>query len=173
MIWPRKLLPSPVPRTDEHVSIWSVAARDARTALGVARALWLVALATIVYNASEGWAAGAGAVLATRSADFVLGVLEEFAAVAVALAVVAVLAARALNLTGDLLMSLYQAIVNRWVIPVIEEHRAQGRAEGLDKGRAEGLDQGRAETQAQWQAWNARRLAAERTGTRFTEAPPA
>ncbi len=67
---------------------------------------------------------------------------------------------RAVNKTGELLMSLYQFVVNRYVIPVIEEHKAEGR------------NQGRAEERAEWQAWNERRLAAEREGREFTEPTP-
>ena len=63
---------------------------------------------------------------------------------------------RAVNKTGELLMSLYQFVVNRYVIPVIEEHKAEGRAEN----------------QAEWQAWNERRLAAEREAREFTEPTP-
>ena len=54
-------------------------------------------------------------------------------------------------------MTLYQAMVNRLVTPVIQAHEArgrevgraegkvEGRAEGLVKGRAEGLAEGRVE----------------------------
>ena len=73
-------------------------------------------------------------------------------------------------------MSLYQVVVNRFVIPVIEAHKAegheQGRAEGHEQGRAEGHKQGRAEVRAEWRAWNERRLAAEREGREFTEPTP-
>ena len=61
-------------------------------------------------------------------------------------------------------MSLYQFVVNRYVIPVIEAHKAEGRVEGRDQGRAE--------ERAEWQAWNERRLAAEREGQEFTEPTP-
>ena len=71
---------------------------------------------------------------------------------------------RAVNKTGELLMSLYQFVVNRYVIPVIEGHKAEGRAEGRDQGRAE--------ERAEWQAWNERRLAAKREGREFTERTP-
>ena len=46
-------------------------------------------------------------------------------------------------------MSLYQAVVNRFVIPVIEARRAEERAE--------------------WQAWNRRRIEAEAQGEPFSE----
>ena len=59
-------------------------------------------------------------------------------------------------------------MVNRFVIPVIEEHKARGREEGL----AEGIEAGRYEVMAEWAAWNQRRLAAERTGQAFDEPPP-
>ena len=35
-------------------------------------------------------------------------------------------------------MTLYQAMVNRWVIPVIERHKSEGRAEGLEQGMRQG-----------------------------------
>ncbi len=73
-------------------------------------------------------------------------------------------------------MSLYQFVVNRYVIPVIEAHKAegreQGRAEGCQQGREQGREQGRAESRAEWRAWNERRLAAEREGREFAEPPP-
>ncbi len=67
---------------------------------------------------------------------------------------------RPLNLAGELLMSLYQAMVNRLVIPVIEARRAEGRAEG------------RAQSNAEWRAWNRRRMDAEAQGQPFNEPPP-
>ena len=61
-------------------------------------------------------------------------------------------------------MSLYQFVVNRYVIPVIEAHKAEGREEGREQGLAE--------ARSEWQAWNERRLAAERAGREFTEPTP-
>lgn len=51
---------------------------------------------------------------------------------------------------------MYQAMVNRLVIPVIEAHKAKGREEVMEE----------------WRAWNKRRLAAEREGRQFDESPP-
>ena len=69
-------------------------------------------------------------------------------------------------------MSLYQAMVNRFVIPVIEKHRDEGRVEGRAEGRVEGRVKGRAETNAEWGAWNRRRIDAEARGLPFDEPPP-
>ena len=73
-------------------------------------------------------------------------------------------------------MSLYRMIVNRFVIPVIEAHKAEGRAEGLEQGLERGLElgleRGIEQTRAEWQAWNERRLSAEREGREFGEPPP-
>ena len=49
-----------------------------------------------------------------------------------------------------------------------QEALAEGRAQGRDEGRAEG----RALTQAHWQAWNSRRLEAEKNSLPFNEPPP-
>lgn len=69
-------------------------------------------------------------------------------------------------------MSLYQAMVNRFVTPVIEAHRAEGRAEGLVEGLVEGRAEGLAESDAAWRAWNQRRLDADAQGQPFNEPPP-
>ena len=65
-------------------------------------------------------------------------------------------------------MSLYQAMVNRFVIPVIEARRDEGRIEG----RIEGRVAGRAASNAEWRAWNQRRMDAEARGRPFNEPPP-
>ena len=39
-------------------------------------------------------------------------------------------------------MTLYQAMVNRYVIPVIERHKSEGREEGLAEGLERGMRQG-------------------------------
>ena len=63
-------------------------------------------------------------------------------------------------IAGELLMSLYEALVNRFVIPVIEAHKAEGHA------------QGRATERAEWQKWLKRRMDAEAQGRPFDEPPP-
>ena len=62
------------------------------------------------------------------------------------------------------LVSLYQAMVNRFVAPVIEAHEARGRAEGVEIGRAA--------ERTEWQEWNRRRMDAEARGRPFDEPPP-
>ena len=81
---------------------------------------------------------------------------------------IAGLLTRPLNLAGDILMTLYQAMVNRFVTPVIERHKAAGRVEGRVEGRAEG----QAAERSQWQDWNRRRLDAAAAGRPFHEPPP-
>ena len=173
MGWLFRILPSPTPRLDEHVSVWSVAARDAKTFFRIVGALWLAALVFAFYRKRDelSWDSGAGGLKDQAwldVGDFTFVVLAEFGTVCIAITIVAMLLTRVVNKTGELLMSLYQFVVNRYVIPVIEAHKAEGRVEG----RAEGRDQGRAEERAEWQAWNERRLAAEREGREFTEPTP-
>lgn len=72
----------------------------------------------------------------------------------------AMLLTRPVNVMGGIAMSIatsvYQAMVNRYVIPVIEKHKADGRAEEREE----------------WQAWNRRRIEAENRGRKFDEPPP-
>ena len=152
--WVRWLLPSPTPRLEDHVSIWSIQARDAGTFFRIVAALWVVALLRIGYKAMEqahiplaGW---------QDAVDFALAVLGEFGNVGIGTAMLAMLLTRPTNIMGGTAMSLYQAMVNRYVIPVIEKHKAEGRAEAHEE----------------WIAWNRRRVEAKRRGRDFHESPP-
>ena len=156
--WLGKFLPTPTPRTEDHVSIWSVKARDARTFFLIAGALWLVALARIGYNMSGQWAAAPE--YWWSAGDFALAAAGDFSDVGAGLAMVAMLLTRPVNVMGEVAMSVYQAMVNRYVLPVIEKHKAEGRVEGRAKEREE------------WQAWNRRRIDAEKRGQKFDESPP-
>ena len=160
--WVRWLLPSPTPRLEDHVSIWSIQARDAGTFFRIVAVLWLVALARISYKLMEqadvplvGW---------QIAVDFALAVLGEFGKVGSGAAMLAMLLTRPVNLMGGTAMSLYQAMVNRYVIPVIEKHKAEGRAEGVEQGRTQAHEE--------WIAWNRRRAEAKRQGRDFDESPP-
>ena len=100
-----------------------------------------------------------------RSAgDFALAVLGRFCDVGAGVAMVAMLLPRPGNFMGEIRMSMYQAMVNRYVLPVIEKHKAEGRAEGRIEGRAEEREE--------WQTWNRRRIDAEKQGRKFDESPP-
>lgn len=121
---------------EEHVSVWSIRRNDAGTFFIIVGALWLVGLARISYKAMEhsdaplaGW----------ESVDIALVVWGEIGTVAVGAAAMAVLLTRPVNMLGGAAMTLYQAMVNRYVIPLIERHKAEGRAEGIEQG----IEQGR------------------------------
>ena len=84
--WVRWLLPSPTPRLEEHVSVWSIRRNDAGTFFIIVGALWLVGLARISYKAMEqsdtplaGWA----------SVDIALVIWGEFGTAAVGAAAMA------------------------------------------------------------------------------------
>ena len=182
MAWEwNRLLPPTEPRPEApREQIWSIPASDRQTYFRLVPALWLVALSAIGYNALvEPDASGfRGWFDAARSAA------SDFLEMGTALAMLAMLLTRPLNMIGGAVMTLYQAMANRWVIPVIEKHRDEGRREGLAAGREEGLATGReeglatgreeglAESQGRWLAWNARRLEAERDGRHFDEPHP-
>ena len=156
--WVRWLLPSPTPRLEDHVSIWSIKAKDADTFFRIVAVLWLVALLRIGYNAMD--QADTSLVGWQSAVDFVLAVLGEFGNVGIGTAMLAMLLTRPVNWMGETAMTFYQAMVNRYVIPVIEKHKAEGREEG------------RAQADSEWAAWNRRRVEAEHQGRTFDEAPP-
>ena len=94
--------------------------------------------------------------------------LEEFGKVGIGMAMLAMLLTHPVNRMGEAAMTFYQAMVNRYVIPVIEKHKAEGRAEGIQQG----VEQGRTQAHEEWIAWNRRRVEAKRQGREFDESPP-
>lgn len=54
----------------------------------------------------------------------------------------------------------------------MEKKREEGREEGRKQGRKEGEATGRTDANAEWDAWNNRRMDAEANGEPFTELPP-
>ena len=139
--WVRWLLPSPTPRLEDHVSVWSVRQSDAATFFRLVAVLWLVGLVRIGYKAIE----QSDVPLAAWEGvfDLALVIWGDLGTVAVGAAATAMLLTRPVNMMGETAMTLYQAMVNRYVFPVIERHKAEGRAEGLAEGMEQGMRQGR------------------------------
>ena len=81
---------------------------------------------------------------------------SEFAAVGVGAAIGTLIAVQGVAI----IVSLYHIITNRFTIPAIEKHRAEGRAEGEEQAN-----------QA-WREWLQRRDEAEAQGLPFDEPPP-
>ena len=138
--WVRPLLPSPAPRLEDQVPVWSIPRRGASTFFRIVAALWLVGLARIGYNATKRADAPPGGW--EEAFDLALVVWGEFGTVAVGAAATAMLLTRPVNMMGETAMTLYQAMVNRYVFPVIEGHKAEGRAEGLAEGIEQGIERG-------------------------------
>lgn len=61
MGWLFRILPSPTPRLDEHVSVWSIAARDAKTFFRIVGVLWLAAIVFAFYRKQDELPSGSGA----------------------------------------------------------------------------------------------------------------
>lgn len=174
-----KLLPPATPQPEERESIWSINRKDAKTFFRLVSLLWIAGIAYTGHRARRDptaeWnipAGEPGGLWLQHIGDFVIATLGEFSGIAIGIAIIAMLLTRPVNIAGEILMSVYQAMVNRFVIPVIEAHEARGRAEGLEAGRVEGLEAGRIAERAKWQEWNRRRMDAEAQGRTFNEPPP-
>ena len=75
----------------------------------------------------------------------------------------------AMDFLGGTLMVTARYLGNKFVEPLIERHKAEGRVEGIAVGREEG----EADANRRWTEWNSRRVEAERAGLPFNEPPPA
>ena len=83
----------------------------------------------------------------------------------------------AMDFLGGTVMVTARYLGNKFVQPLIERHKAEGREEGIAVGRVEGMTEGIATGEAaerrRWTEWNSRRVEAERAGLPFNEPPPA
>ena len=79
----------------------------------------------------------------------------------------------ALDFLGGTLMVTARYLGNKFVQPLIERHKAEGREEGREEGMTAGIATGEAAERRRWTEWNSRRVEAERAGVPFDEPPPA
>ena len=90
-----------------------------------------------------------------------------------------------LDFAWGIIMVTAGYLTNKFVKPLIERHKAEGRdegiavgeakgrEEGMSEGIAEGIAVGEADANRRWTEWNSRRIEAERAGVPFDEPPPA
>ena len=79
----------------------------------------------------------------------------------------------ALDILGGVIMVTARYLENKFVKPLIERHKAEGRVEGREEGMSAGIAVGEADANRRWTEWNSRRIEAERAGVPFDEPPPA
>ena len=140
--WVHRLLPSPTPQEEEEqVPVWSIRRSDKTTFYRTVYVLWFVGLWHIGHKATErvdapftDWGS---------AAELGVVVLREFGEVGFGAAMLAMALTRPVNMMGGIAMTMYQAMVNRWVIPVIERHKAEGFAEGFERGKEQWMERGR------------------------------
>ncbi len=77
-----------------------------------------------------------------------------------AIVIWAVLIVSAVDVIEGFIVVTKRYLENKWVKPLIERHKAEGRKEGLD------------EANRAWEAWNSRRMEADVNGVPFDEPPP-
>ena len=142
-------------------------ARDVRTFFRLLGLLWTGALAYIAARRAQQpaaewteWPLPPEAPWWQYAGDFVMAVMADFTLVGAGFAILAMLLTRPLNIAGDILVALYQAMVNRLVTPVIQAHEARGREEG------------QAAERARWVEWDRRRMEAAAKGEPFDEPRP-
>ena len=99
----------------------------------------------------------------------------------------------ALDFLGGTFMVTARCLEHKFVKPLIERQKEEGREEGIAtgmvkgreegmsegiavgrvEGREEGREEGEADANRRWTEWNSRRVEAERAGVSFDEPPPA
>ena len=96
--------------------------------------------------------------------DLTIAVADRVMPSTLLIVLISILIVTVADLAGGVAMVTAKYLGNKFVKPLIEKRREEGRV----KGKAEG----RAEERLLWSEWNRRREEAEANGVRFTEPPP-
>ncbi len=129
--------------------------------LGVARK-WLPWCLGLIFALTAGWTALiAWAEVSSGNhegiAETAIAVVSTAAPASPLILIYAILTIGAIDVMGGLTIVTARYLGDKFVKPLIEKHRAEGRAEERRK----------------WTDWNRRRLEAEASGVPFDEPPPA
>ena len=130
---------------------------------------WLPWCLTLIFAMTVGWT-----VLIALSevsggeyegvAKTAIAVVSAAAPAAPLIVLYAILVVSVLHLTGGVIVVTAKYLGKRFVKPLREKLRAEGRTEGLIEGKAE--------ERRKWIEWNQRRMNAEAEGVPFHEPPP-
>ena len=120
--------------------------------------------------------------------DVGMAVMGRVSPSALLIVVIAILTVTIGDLIGGFIVVTARYLGNKFVKPLIEKRREEGRVEGRVEGRAEGRVEGKAEGRVEgrtegrvegraeerllWSEWNRRREEAEANGFPFSEPPP-
>ena len=134
-------------------------------------AVWVICLLTVTWTALTAW----GEVSSRRHADILdtsLAVGSNAADSVPLIIVYSILGVMVGNfISGGGIMIMARA-TRDYLYGKIERQRERLRAEGREEGLEVGLEAGREALAAEVEAWNRRRLEAERRGEPFHEPPP-
>ncbi len=97
-------------------------------------------------------------------AKTVIAVVSGTAPASPLIIIYAILTITVIDVLGGFTMVTARYLGNKFVEPLIEKRRAEGRTEGREQGKAE--------ERLRWTEWNRRRLDAEARGVPFNEPPP-
>ena len=148
------------PREEDRESIWSIPPARRALYFGLFTLYALAAIGFLVWyhvfeQPSGNWAETAWSIIQG------IGVNTVGAA---GLALLTIEGPNTVMVVGDYL--------RKKLIEPLEERRRQEAEQRREEARARGHAEGRAINQAEWVAWNERRMAAEASGVAFDEPPP-
>ena len=138
--------------------------------------LALVLTQTYIWTALVGWEEVANGSHASAR-ETVIAIVTTASPPVMLIVVVSIGEAILIDFAWGIMMVTARYLTNKFVKPLIERHKSEGRVEGMTVGRKEGMTAGREEGEAdanrRWTEWNSRRVEAERAGVPFDEPPPA
>ena len=142
--------------------------------------LALVLTQTYIWTALVGWEEVAnGSHAGARETVIAIGTTAS--PTVMLIVVISIGEAILLDFAWGIIMVTAGYLTNKFVKPLIERHKEEGREEGMTAGREEGIaigeakgrEEGEVAERSRWTEWNSRRIAAERAGVPFDEPPPA
>ena len=154
--------------------------------------LALVLTQTYIWTALVGWEEVANGNHASAR-ETVIAIGTTASPTVMLIVVISIGEAILLDSVWGIIMVTAGYLTNKFVKPLIERHKEEGRVEGITAGREEGIavgeakgreegiavgeakgrEEGESAANRRWTEWNSRRIEAERAGVPFDEPPPA
>ncbi len=149
----------------ERESIWSIGRK------------WLPWYLAIIFVLTIGWTAFTAWYELTQGeragiAEIANVVVKGTAPAAPLIPIYALFLVTMLDVAGGVSVVTARYLGDKFLKPLIEKRKEEGRQQGLEEGREKGLEEGREEERLRWIGWNRRREEAERNDEPFDEPPP-
>ena len=153
------------PAADDREPIWAVSRKWLPFFIGLISVMtfgWVWFIAGIVIESGE----------YGDTAEIAVAIVDRASSATPLIALIGVCITYWLDILGGLLVVTARYLSSKFVTPLVERYRSEGKEEGRSEGKEEGKEEGRSEMHSAWLVWYRKSEEAKAKGLPFDEPPP-